>query len=70
MKLQKILAMLAIAGAVSLFAEGTVTQINKTIDAKEKGFQEKKLEKEVTTMEAKEAKKEKELKKVIKTKNK
>ncbi|MBU3015546.1 hypothetical protein KO488_12325 [Poseidonibacter lekithochrous] len=47
MKLQKILAMLAIAGAVSLFAEGTASQSNKTIDLKEKGLQEKKLEKKV-----------------------
>ncbi len=59
MRLRKILAMVAIAGAVSLFADGIsnvgaiVDQINKTTDAKEKSVLMKKLDVEIAVMDKK-----------------
>ncbi|MBU3015547.1 hypothetical protein KO488_12330 [Poseidonibacter lekithochrous] len=59
MKLKKLLAILAIAGAVSLFADGIsnvdalVDQINKTTDAKEKSVLMKKLDVEIAVMDKK-----------------
>ena len=67
MKLKKILAMLAIAGAVSLFADGInnvsdlVDKINKTTDAKEKSILMKKLDVEIAVMDKNDVPKAKEI---------
>ncbi|MBU3015545.1 hypothetical protein KO488_12320 [Poseidonibacter lekithochrous] len=67
MKLRKILAMLTIAGALSLFADGIsnvdalVDQINKTTDVKEKSALMKKLNTELSVMDKKDVSKAKEI---------